>query len=124
MLNPPSELEEAVMRSNLIQHIVVIGQDQRRLGALVVPNMDEVLASAKNLLLVNDENPDLSKDKMLGLLHDEVRNWTKDCSFNIGPIMIVDEPFTIENGLLTPTLKVRREKVIDRYSVEIANLYK
>ncbi|KAL0918694.1 hypothetical protein M5K25_010717 [Dendrobium thyrsiflorum] len=113
----PSELEEAVMRSNLIQHIVVVGQDQRRLGALIVPNRDELLLAAKNRLLINDENSELSKDKMVNLLHDEVRNWTKDCSFHIGPIMIVDEPFTVKNGLMTPTMKVRRDKVIDLYKI-------
>ncbi|KAI0510492.1 hypothetical protein KFK09_011094 [Dendrobium nobile] len=120
----PSGLEEAVMRSNLIQHILVVGQDQRRLGALIVPNRDELLLAAKNRLLINDENSELSKDKMINLLHEEVRNRTKDCSFHIGPIMIVDEPFTIENGLMTPTMKVRRDKVIDLYKVEIANLFK
>ncbi|PKU80593.1 probable acyl-activating enzyme 16, chloroplastic isoform X2 [Dendrobium catenatum] len=120
----PSGLEEAVMRSNLIQHILVVGQDQRRLGALIVPNRDELLLAAKNRLLINDENSELSKDKMISLLHEEVRNRTKDCSFHIGPITIVDEPFTVENGLMTPTMKVRRDKVIDLYKVEIANLFK
>ncbi|KAF2325719.1 hypothetical protein GH714_034041 [Hevea brasiliensis] len=38
----PSELEEAAMRSSLIQQIVVVGQDQRRLGAIVVPNKEEI----------------------------------------------------------------------------------
>ncbi|VFR01166.1 unnamed protein product [Cuscuta campestris] len=37
----PSEIEEAAMRSNLIQQIVVIGQDKRRLGAIVVPHKEE-----------------------------------------------------------------------------------
>ncbi|GKA63670.1 probable acyl-activating enzyme 16, chloroplastic [Tanacetum coccineum] len=41
----PEQLEEAAMRSSLIQQIVVIGQDQRRLGAIIVPNKEEILAS-------------------------------------------------------------------------------
>ncbi|KAJ6420855.1 hypothetical protein OIU84_028265 [Salix udensis] len=43
----PLELEETAMRSSLIQQIVVIGQDQRRLGAIVVPNKDEVLEAGQ-----------------------------------------------------------------------------
>lgn len=119
----PSELEEAVMRSKLIQQIVVIGQDQRRLGAIIVPNKEEVLVAAKELSIL-DTNSELSKDKMTRLLYEDLRAWTSDCSFQIGPILIVDEPFTIDNGLMTPTMKVRRDKVVDLYSEQISNLYK
>ncbi|XP_077227747.1 AMP-dependent synthetase and ligase family protein [Tasmannia lanceolata] len=119
----PSELEEAALRSSLIQQIVVIGQDQRRLGALVVPNKDELLLVAgKNSS--SDTHIDLTKEKMINLLHDEIRKWTSECSFQIGPILIVDEPFTIESGLMTPTMKVQRNKVIARYKDQIAELYK
>ncbi|ONK72558.1 uncharacterized protein A4U43_C04F20670 [Asparagus officinalis] len=120
----PSELEEAAMRSNLIQQIMVIGQDQRRLGALILPNQDEVVALAKKLSNLNGDAAELSKEKILGLLYDELRRWTSDCSFQIGPVLIVDEPFTIDNGLMTPTMKIRRDKVAERYKEQIANLYK
>ncbi|XP_020107003.1 probable acyl-activating enzyme 16, chloroplastic isoform X1 [Ananas comosus] len=119
----PAELEEAALRSSLIQQIVVIGQDQRRLGALVVPNKDEVSAAAR-MRAIDDDATDLSKDKMMNLLYDEIRTWTSGCTFQIGPILILDEPFTIENGLMTPTMKVRRDKVAERYREQITKLYK
>nr|CAD1820433.1 unnamed protein product [Ananas comosus var. bracteatus] len=103
----PTVLEEAAMRSRLIHQIVVVGQDQRRLGALVVPNKDEILAVARKILL-----------------YDEIRTWTSECTFHIGPISIGDEPFTIENGLMTQTMKIRRDKVAARYCKQITNLYK
>ncbi|KAI5350793.1 hypothetical protein L3X38_003684 [Prunus dulcis] len=103
----PVELEEAAMRSSLIQQIVVVGQDQRRLGAIIVPNKG-----------------DLSKDKMTSLLYEELRKWTSGCSFQIGPILIVDEPFTIDSGLMTPTMKIRRDRVAAQYKEQIENLYK
>ncbi|OVA20421.1 AMP-dependent synthetase/ligase [Macleaya cordata] len=120
----PSELEEAAMRSKLIQQIVVIGQDQRRLGALIVPNKEELLAVAKKLSILDDDASELSKEKMTNLLHVELRTWTMGCSFQIGPILVVEEPFTIDSGLMTPTMKVRRDKVVARYSNEISKLYK
>nr|CAD1820483.1 unnamed protein product [Ananas comosus var. bracteatus] len=119
----PAELEEAALKSSLIQQIVVIGQDQRRLGALVVPNKDEVSAAAR-MRAIDVDATDLSKDKMTNLLYDEIRTWTSGCTFQIGPILILDEPFTIENGLMTPTMKVRRDKVAERYREQIAKLYK
>ncbi|XP_064934531.1 probable acyl-activating enzyme 16, chloroplastic isoform X2 [Musa acuminata AAA Group] len=119
----PTELEAAAMRSSLIQQIVVIGQDQRRLGAIIVPNKDEVLAVARRQSIVNDDS-ELSENKMMSLLYDELKTWTVGFSFRIGPILIVDEPFTIDNGLMTPTMKVKRNEVADRYREQIKQLYK
>ncbi|RCV39963.1 hypothetical protein SETIT_9G013500v2 [Setaria italica] len=119
----PAEIEEAAGRSNLINQIVVIGQDQRRLGAIIVPNNDEVLAEAKRKSIL-DENGELGKDKVMNMLYDELRIWTAHCSFRIGPIMIADEPFTIDNGLMTPTMKIRRDKVTAKYQREIEALFK
>ncbi|KAJ3683529.1 hypothetical protein LUZ60_013756 [Juncus effusus] len=113
----PSEIEEAAMRSDLISQIVVVGQDRRRLGAIIVPNKDEMLA-------ILGDKMELTIEKMMSLLYGEVRTWTAGCTFQIGPILIVDEPFTVENGLMTPTMKVRRDKVTDKYHDQIANMYK
>ncbi|KAL4643904.1 hypothetical protein ACB092_02G124900 [Castanea dentata] len=120
----PVELEEAALRSGLIQQIVVIGQDQRRLGAIIVPNKEEVLLAAKKLSIVDAIASDLSKEKMTRLLYEELKKWTSECSFQIGPMLVVDVPFTIDNGLMTPTMKIRREKVVAQYREQIDKLYK
>uniref|UniRef100_A0A7C9AJY9 Long-chain-fatty-acid--[acyl-carrier-protein] ligase n=2 Tax=Opuntia streptacantha TaxID=393608 RepID=A0A7C9AJY9_OPUST len=120
----PSEIEEAAMRSSLIQQILVVGQDQRRLGAVVVPNKEEALKAAKKLSIVDPDATELSKEALTNLLYEELRIWTSKCSFQVGPILIVDEPFTIDNGLMTPTMKIRRDKVEARFRDQIASLYK
>ncbi|KAG5531414.1 hypothetical protein RHGRI_026139 [Rhododendron griersonianum] len=68
----PSELEEAAMRSSLIQQIVVIGQDQRRIGAIIVPNKDEILATGK-MSIIGADTSELSKENMTALLREELR---------------------------------------------------
>ncbi|XP_030974679.1 probable acyl-activating enzyme 16, chloroplastic isoform X1 [Quercus lobata] len=120
----PVELEEAALRSGLIQQIVVFGQDQRRLGAIIVPNKEEVLLAAKKLSIVDVNASDLSKEKMTRLLYEELKKWTSECSFQIGPMLVVDIPFTIDNGLMTPTMKIRRDKVVAQYREQIDKLYK
>ncbi|KAG5400461.1 hypothetical protein IGI04_015068 [Brassica rapa subsp. trilocularis] len=112
----PLEIEEAAMRSRLIDQIVVIGQDQRRLGAIIIPNKEE----AEKL---DPETSQLSDEKLKSLVYQELRKWTSECSFQVGPVLIVDEPFTIDNGLMTPTMKIRRDKVVAKYKDEINQLY-
>ncbi|KAK6161688.1 hypothetical protein DH2020_005069 [Rehmannia glutinosa] len=120
----PAEIEEAALRSRLIQQIVVIGQDQRRLGAIIVPDKEEILSAAKRSSVVEADGSELSKQKQISLLHEELRKWTSDCSFQVGPILVIDEPFTIDSGLMTPTMKIRRDRVVSLYKEQIDNLYK
>ncbi|KAL4561081.1 hypothetical protein LXL04_033243 [Taraxacum kok-saghyz] len=108
----PEQIEEAAMRSNLIQQIVVIGQDQRRLGAIIVPNKEEMVLA------------DVSKEQIAGVLSQELRKWTSDCSFQVGPILVIEEPFTIDSGMMTATMKIRRNKVVEQYKQQIDDLYK
>ncbi|WJX33357.1 Long-chain-fatty-acid--[acyl-carrier-protein] ligase AEE15, chloroplastic, variant 2 [Trifolium repens] len=120
----PGELEEAAMRSNLIQQIIVIGQDKRRLGAVVVPNKEEILKTARELSIVDSNSSDVSQEKVTSLIYNELKTWMSGFPFQIGPILLVNDPFTIDNGLMTPTMKVRRDRVMAQYRDRIENLYK
>ncbi|KAK7318982.1 hypothetical protein RJT34_03691 [Clitoria ternatea] len=120
----PAELEEAAMRSSLIQQIVVVGQDKRRLGAVIVPNNEEVLKMAKNLSRTDSNSSDVNEEKVMSLIYKELKTWTSESPFQIGPVLLVNEPFTIDNGLMTPTMKIRRDRVVAQYREQIDNLYK
>ncbi|XP_024531818.1 long-chain-fatty-acid--[acyl-carrier-protein] ligase AEE15, chloroplastic-like [Selaginella moellendorffii] len=104
----PTEIEEAALQSSLIDQIMVVGQDQRRLGALIVASKDTAATSANDLK---------------SLVREELQRCTSSCSFQIGPFVIVNEPFTMENGLLTPTTKLRRDTILMRYQNQIDYLF-
>ncbi|XP_024628003.1 probable acyl-activating enzyme 16, chloroplastic isoform X3 [Medicago truncatula] len=121
----PAELEEAAMRSSIIQQIVVIGQDKRRLGAIIVPNSEEVLKVARELSIIDSISSNVvSEEKVLNLIYKELKTWMSESPFQIGPILLVNEPFTIDNGLMTPTMKIRRDRVVAKYKEQIDDLYK
>ncbi|OIW21261.1 hypothetical protein TanjilG_31374 [Lupinus angustifolius] len=120
----PAELEEAAMRSSLIQQIVVVGQDKRRLGAVIVPNKEEVLKVARELSIIDSNSSEVSEEKVTSLIYKELNTWMSESSFQIGPILLVKDPFTIDNGLMTPTMKIRRDKVVTQYRDQIDNLFK
>lgn len=127
----PQPIEDACLRSPYIDQIMLVGQDQRRLGALIVPNVEalEKWVASQNLPL-DTQNEQLAsspsqkidwesrmiQDLFRQELNREVQNrpgFRPDD--RIGTFKLILEPFSMENGLMTQTLKVRRHIVTDRY---------
>jgi long-chain acyl-CoA synthetase len=126
----PQPIEDACIRSNYIDQIMVVGQDQRSLGALIVPNVDALQgwAAGQSLFIAvpGDDAPanciaiTLDDARVQKLFRDELAREVKDRpgyrpDDRIGPFRLLLEPFSIDNGLLTQTLKVRRPVVTSRY---------
>ncbi len=121
----PTPVENACLRSPYIDQIMLVGQDQKAVGALIVPNREvlEKWAAQKGVSL-----EDLNSKPIQTLFKQEL---TREISSRpgyrpderVGPFVLLEEPFTIENGLLTQTLKVKRPKVRDRYQQTIDALY-
>ena len=140
----PQPLEDACARSQYIDQIMAVGQDERFIGALIVPNL-EVLqqwAIAQNAALKLPPVPkdlvasaptgfqawDLDSKPVQDLFRQELLREVKNrpgyrADDRIGAFKFVLEPFTIENGLLTQTLKVKRPAVTERYQDSINEMY-
>ncbi|MBD2362857.1 AMP-binding protein [Anabaena minutissima FACHB-250] len=128
----PQPIEDACLRSPYIDQIMLVGQDQRCIGALIVPNLEalEKWAEGQNLTLVTqDDNLTSSSSETITLeskmiqdlfrqeLNREVQNRPGYRSDDrVGPFRLILEPFSMENGLMTQTLKIRRHVVMERYS--------
>jgi long-chain acyl-CoA synthetase len=118
----PQPIEDACLRSQYISQIVVVGQDQKSLGALIVPDL-EALAPA------NLSTTDLDSPQLIDLFREELTREVKNrpgyrADDRIAVFKLVLEPFSIENGLLTQTLKIRRPVVMDRYHGMINEMFK
>ncbi|PSN10443.1 long-chain fatty acid--CoA ligase, partial [filamentous cyanobacterium CCP5] len=125
----PQPIEDACARSTYIDQIMVVGQDQRSLGALIVPNLEALQRWADNqsLQLVGPGEPasdpraiTFEDDRIQKLIRAELNREVKDRpgyrpDDRIGPFQLLSEPFSMENGMLTQTLKVRRPVVTERY---------
>lgn len=134
----PQPLEDACLRSPYIAQIMVVGQDQRSLGALIVPNLEALQqwAAAQKLFLElpHEENlanfQSISFDSRLvqDLFRQELNREVKNRpgyrpDDRIGPFRFILEPFSIENGTMTQTLKVRRPVVAERYHDMINGMF-
>ena len=127
----PQPIENACLRSPYIDQMMLVGQDEKSLGALIVPNIEALevwLLNQNSSILNSDINANLNnriiRDLFREELNREVRNrpgYRRDDEIIV--FELISEPFTIENGLLTQTLKVRRNVVTERYRDAIANLF-
>ncbi|MGB0562146.1 MAG: AMP-dependent synthetase/ligase [Spirulinaceae cyanobacterium] len=132
----PQPLEDVCVQSPYIDQMMVVGQDQKQLGALIVPNLDALQQwldrqQIKTLHLPepgSEERQDLDHATIRALFAAELRDRIKDRpgyrrDDQIGSFRLILDPFTMENGMLTQTLKVRRPVVSDRYHAIIDGMF-
>lgn len=139
----PQPIENACVRSPYIDQIVLVGQDQRSLGALIAPNLEALhqWALSQNYSLelpgsepLTQETPKNSQPLSLeskpiqDLFRQELIREVKNRpgyrpDDRIGPFRLLLEPFSIENGLMTQKLSIRRPVVIERYHDMINGMF-
>ncbi|MCY4674112.1 MAG: long-chain fatty acid--CoA ligase [Bacteroidetes bacterium] len=112
----PVPIEVALASDPLIEHAVVIGPEFKFCSALIVADAAYVEST-----LGADPDKDILREK-IQIIIDRVNQalppWEQVKKFHL-----IAEPFTIDGGELTPTLKVRRKNVFVRYEKEINDLY-
>ncbi|MTJ08655.1 long-chain fatty acid--CoA ligase [Anabaena sp. UHCC 0204] len=121
----PQPIEDACLRSPYIDQIMLVGQDQRSIGALIVPNLEALAkwAESQNLNLTSPDNSEkinleskIVQDLFRQELNREVQNRPSyRADDRIGPFKLIEEQFSVENGMMTQTLKIRRHIVMERY---------
>jgi len=101
----PAKIENMITNVLEIDQCMVYGDKKNYLVALIVPNKEFLKEKEKINSVIEKIN------KKLTLVE------------KIKKIQLIDENFSIENGLLTPTMKVKRKKVTEKYKKELENLY-
>ncbi|CAB1276025.1 AMP-dependent synthetase/ligase [Candidatus Nitrosacidococcus tergens] len=122
---PPAEMEAMIGMDPLFEQIMVVGEHKPYLGALIVLNSDSWVDLAKNLDLNPNQECSLKHPKVIKQVLGKVKSHTR--SFpgyaKIRNVFLSLTPWTVENGLLTPTLKIRRNKILSQYQRQIEDLY-
>eukprot|EP00850_Spirogloea_muscicola_P003928 SM000016S01916 [mRNA] locus=s16:540320:545600:- [translate_table: standard] len=140
----PVKIEEAVLQSKVVQQIMLVGQDKRRLGALIVSNDEELTAAVRKMK--GDPSHQPTEEERYAVVQREINDTLTagGCTSpfeRIGSFKLLREPFTawsnrsvfffanskaaassVESGTLTPTMKMRREVIASRYEAEIDSL--
>ena len=101
----PAKIENIVTNTVEIDQCMVYGDIKNYLVALIVINKENLKEKEKINNIIENINKKLTQVE------------------KIKKIQLINENFSIENGLLTPTMKVKRKKVIEKYKKELENLY-
>lgn len=119
---PPADMELAICNDPLFEQVVVIGESRPFLSALVVVNRNEW----NNFLQQHQLQAEpADSDRLEQALLARVALTLKDFPgyAQIYAVRYVLEPWSVENDLLTPTLKVKRNKILEMYSQQIESMY-
>lgn len=120
----PQTIENRLTNSGYIEQAVVIGYQRKFCSALIVPNYSNVEKRLKDKGfslsddLSTDENVRELIQKEVDKVNNELSPWE-----TVKKFVLLEEPFTIDSGELTPTQKVKRPVVKERYSEEIDSMY-
>ena len=101
----PSKLENLLTLSSDIEQACVFGEQKNYIAAIIILSADSKATKEQIDLYIEKMNVDLSQPEKIKRYH------------------IIDEPFTIENNLMTPTMKVRRHEVEKKYSEVINGMF-
>jgi len=122
---PPADMELAISTDPLFEQVMIIGEGRPFLSAIVVLNKDKWAQLATSLSLDPGDEHSLDDENVHKALLERIA--AKLTSFpgyaKLYAIKATLEPWTIENGMITPTMKTKRQRVEDRYQDAIAAFY-
>jgi len=122
----PQPIEQAIKGSKFVSQVVLIGNARKFPAALIVPAWEQLESYAKFKGIQSSSRAELCKDpKIINLFERQVEGLTPDLARyeKIKKIALLEDEFTIEGGELTPTMKVKRRVVDEKYRAVIDQIY-
>ena len=123
----PEVIEDKIRESRFIEQALVMGENQKYVGALIVPNFQYLRnwANIKEVSYLSNitaiESPTIRKR-----IQKEIDHYNRHFSPHeqIIRFELIPEEWTIETGELTPTLKLKRDVIESKYEEQIAKVFK
>ena len=122
----PAPIEQKLKSNPLVGEAIVIGDKRKFPSVIIAPNFAELERWARAVGITSIDPNTLITDGRVRKLYDEIvdRLNAELAQFEkIKRILLVPDEFTIANGALTPTMKVKRRVIEERYEPQIQRLY-
>jgi len=123
----PQPIEQLIKGSRFVNQVVVIGNERKFASALIVPDWEQLEAYAKYKGLdgLNSHADFCHSPRIIDLFERQIAARTQSLAQfeKIKKIALLDHEFTVEGGEMTPTLKVKRRVIDEKYRAVIDRLY-
>lgn len=122
---PPGDMEASIMADPLFEHVMVVGEGKPYLALMAVVNHERWMAAMKERNLPADWPDSLHASQAKAYVLQRVTKLIQHFPgyARIRRVALLGEHWSIHNGLLTPTLKVKRAKVLEHFQQEYRALY-
>jgi long-chain acyl-CoA synthetase len=123
---PPADMEMAIALDPLVEQVMVVGEGKPYMGALVVLNPELWNGFAEEFDRDPSNRESLQDEQIQGVILKRIRSALKDFPgyAKIRRVALLLEPWSIDNGMMTPTLKIKRQKVTEHHEEIIEALYR
>lgn len=122
----PSPIEQMIRSSRFVSQVVLVGNERKFPAALIVPNFEMLESYAKHKgLKINSPAEFCSNAKIIDLLERQVARMTEGLAKyeKVKKIGLLETELSVAGGELTPTLKVKRRIVDEKYKGVIDKIY-
>ena len=122
----PQMIEGMIDQSEFVEQSVIVGDKRKYVSALIVPDFERLRAWAKAQGIPSSNKQDLiAERKVLEMIKADVNRLTKELADyeKVKRIGLLAQEFSIDGGELTPTLKIKRRVVEEKYKDLIESLY-
>lgn len=122
----PSPLEEQLKLSPFIASVFVYGDNKPHNVALVYPDLEALRKWASEQGLTGSNEELIKNEKVLALMREQIDKYSGEFKQfeKIIKFSLILEDFTVENGMLTPKMSVKRAKVLEYWGKELEALYR
>ena len=122
----PQPLESQLVQSPFITQIMLVGNERKNIAALIVPNFDALKSWASENGVDTSDLPELLKTREVQqLIQSEIRERLTDFADfeQVRRFVLLEKEFSQEEDEMTPTLKLKRNVIIEKYSDVIEGMY-
>lgn len=124
----PQAMENKFKESRFIEQIMVIGEGRKYPSALIVPSFDFIkewakrkghdLGSGSNAEIIGSEQVQKRIQVEVDAMNEGYGHWEQ-----LKNVRLLDQEFSVEGGELTPTLKLKRKFILEKYAAIVENIY-
>ena len=122
----PQPIENKMKESNFIEQLIIIGAEQKFVGALIVPSIPNLKTWMQQQAISFTTNEAAVKEpKVLALYKEIIEEYNKEFNHveQVKKFELLPDEWTIESGELTPTLKLKRKVIMEKYRAAVERIY-